>query len=177
MKPSIRTTKKGVLDIEFMISIMVFLTAIAFVSFSIISNIPKLGQESLSQDIKSKSFQVSELLLFDQGWPSDWTLAQLQAGQVQRLGASNGTRYFVDTAKVVALNTYCAVPGNYDKVKDLLGLDYRNEVSMEIKDIDMAIRLACGPAVTSQVRPRASVTRVGIDSATNKILLITVSVL
>ncbi len=170
--------KKGVLDIEFMISIMVFLTAIAFVSFSLVNNIPKLHQESLSQDIKSKAFQISELLMFDQGWPTNWnTLLPDQDGQVNRLGLSGGNRYFLDSEKVTKLNTYCTIPGKYDKIKDLLGLDFRNEVSIEIHDTDLIVKMDCKPPVTSQVRPKATITRIAIDSATNKILIMTVSVL
>ena len=170
--------KKGVLDIEFMISIMVFLTAITFVSFSPVSNIPKLHQESLSQDIKSKAFQISEILMFDQGWPTNWTtLLPNQDSQVNRLGLSGGGRYFLDSAKVTALNTYCTVPGKYDKIKDLLGLDYSNEVAIEIQDTDLIVKMDCKPPVTSQVRPKATITRIAIDSATSKMVIMTVSVL
>lgn len=167
-----RTPAKGVVDIEFMVSIMVFLTVIAFVAATIVGSVPKLNQEAFSQDIKSKSFQVSELLLFDKGHPDLWTVLN-----VGRLGLSNGTRYYIDPAKVLSLRTLCTA--DYARVKDLLGLDFRNEVILQVEDVltPTPLDLNCTPAVISEIRPQATMTRVGIDPATNRLKFLRVTVI
>ncbi len=180
MMPLNRASKsgiKGTLDIEFMVSVLVFLTAISFVSISVINNIPKLHQESFSQDLKSKSFQISELLMFDAGEPPGWG----GVSQAKRLGLSNGTKYYLSSAKISALNAYCndAVnkAANYDKIKDLLGLDFTNDIIIDIKDLSSVSKLACGPEATSTIRPKATITRIGVDTQSSSILMMMVSVI
>ena len=60
---------KGIAELEFIISVFVFITTISFVTFLIINNIPILHGLSASESLKSKSYQYSELLLFDEGVP------------------------------------------------------------------------------------------------------------
>ncbi len=149
-------TMKGTLDIEFVISVLVFMTTIAIVSISIINNFPRLHEETFSQDLKAKSFQISELLMFDRGEPINWDT--LPVTSVKRLGLSNGTKYDISPEKVSALQGYCT--GNYAGVKDLLGLDFRNDISIEIRDIDLGTAvLDCRPAAVSEIRAQATITR------------------
>ncbi|MBI4171089.1 MAG: hypothetical protein HY514_05295 [Candidatus Aenigmarchaeota archaeon] len=166
-------TMKGTLDIEFIISVLVFMTTITIVSISIINNFPKLHQEIFSQDLKAKSFQISELLMFDRGEPTNWDT--LPVTSVKRLGLSNGTKYDISPEKVSALQGYCTA-GNYAGVKDLLGLDFRNDVSIEVRDIDLGtVVLDCRPAAVSEIRAQATITRFVLMA--NESMKMTVAVL
>ena len=170
------TQRKGVLDIEFMLSIFLFLTVLSFVSFTLINTIPKLHQETFSQDIKSKAFQVSEMLLFDSGWPTTWESGGID--DVKRLGISNGKRYYLDSDKLTTLRSYClpaSMQVNYEKIKKLFGLDYRNDISIELSDGVTDIN--CGPTVISRTRAKAMITRMGVDDSTSRVWIIMVSVL
>ena len=105
---------KGVVNIEFVLSILVFLSTITFVSFIVISNIPYIHHESISEHIKSRAYQVSYLLLFDEGHPTDWN-----ENTVAKLGLSNGNPYELDEDKIADLNDLCGSDKN--RTKELLG--------------------------------------------------------
>jgi len=164
--------RTGLIDIEFMVSIMVFLTVITFVVISILNNIPRLHQETLSQDLKSKSFQLSELLLFESGWPPNWDTEPV--GNVDRIGLSNGTKYYMELTKMAQLESFCST--DYGSVKDLMGLDFRNDIIIEVVDLSSTVLLTCEPAVVSQIRPIATTMRIGLNSL-NGILIMRVSIL
>jgi hypothetical protein len=169
---------KGVMDIEFIVAIVLFLTVLSFVSLTVIGVMPKLHQETFSQDIKSKAYQISEMLLFDTGIPTDWATPPKSINNVQRLGLSNGTQYFLSTAKMTELNTYCNNPNNYAGFKDLAGLDYVNDAILNITELGNPnnIKVYCKPKAVSQTRAKATITRFALDDSKN-LLQIEVSVL
>ncbi len=159
--------RKGIVDIEFVISILVFLTVLTFVTYSVIAMIPRLHQVSFNQDIKSKAFQLSELMMFDEGEPKDWgtNAAVTTIDDIERMGFSSGRDYSLDTNKISKFNAFCNAPGNYAKMKDLLGLDYTNDVLVDIKIIGGATVASCHPVAVSNVRARTTLVRLGLDSA------------
>jgi hypothetical protein len=160
--------KKGVLDIEFMLSVFVFLTALSFVLITLVSNIPKFHQDTVSQDIKAKAFQISEMLMFDQGWPTDWT-----GSTAKRIGLSEGSRYILNSSKIDNFVSLCI--NDYSRVKNMLGLEYNNDIVIEINT--GGTTKICKPAAVSTSRSKATVTRLGVDSSTKNISVMTVSVL
>ena len=171
---------KGVVDIEFMVSILIFLTVLTFVTFSVIGLFPRLHEEAFAHDIRSKAFQVSELLMFDRGEPTDWDTAAT-IGDVKRLGFSTGGNYTLDRNKINKLNTFCSDPSNYAALKSLLGLDYTNDIIIDIKEPPgpgSAILAACQPLVVSQVRSKTSIVRLGVDSSDKtKIIEMAISIM
>ncbi|MCX6818403.1 MAG: hypothetical protein NT129_00185 [Candidatus Aenigmarchaeota archaeon] len=105
---------KGIVNIEFVLSVIVFITTITFVTMTIVNNIPFLHRESISEHVKSKAYQISDILLFDEGYPSNWN-----ENTVARLGLSSGKSYELSTQKITDLNDSCAL--NPNRTKELFG--------------------------------------------------------
>lgn len=159
---------KGIAEIEFIISVFVFITSISFVTVLLINNIPLFHNSAFTEGLKSKSWQFSEMLLFDQGYPKDWQTKQFN--EVRRIGFSSGSRYFIDQNKLSGMNAFCLDPNTgYNGIKQLLGLDYRNDITIEASYLDdspvLAAKKVCGPAVQTESRPQFQITRLGILDA------------
>jgi hypothetical protein len=166
---------KGIVDIEFMVSIIVFLTVLTYVTFAVINLLPRLHQESFDQDIKSKVFQISELLMFNEGEPADWQTKPL-LDDVKRFGFSSGGNYSMDVSKITKFDQYCSA--NYAKVKDLLGLDYTNDILVDIKIVGNGAISQCHPLAISTVRTVTTIVRLGLDSSnSNNVIEMTVSIM
>jgi hypothetical protein len=162
---------KGVIDIEFILAVVVFLSAITFVSYVIIGNVPALHRESLSEDLRSRAYQVSQLLLFDQGEPADWDTNPLS---VQRLGLSTGEAYTISSAKITALATVC---GDYNNLKSLLSQDFTKDVKISVVDAAGTSLLDCGPAVNTTIIPEFPVVRYAVLQDGTTIVRLLVSVI
>ena len=153
---------KGIAELEFIISVFVFITTISFVTFLIISNIPILHSLSASESLKSKSYQYSELLLFDEGAPMNWE-DESDTQNIKRIGLSGGRRYFVDVDKIAKLNSICS---NYQLARQKLGLE-NEDIVIEVSYLDDTPlnglpKIICGPSVTTQVRQQFQTTRLGV---------------
>jgi hypothetical protein len=76
-------------------------------------------EEVEKEDLRSKAYQLSEILVNDPGEPENWDTA----GSIKRIGLNDETynkNNLISLGKVTALESRC---GNYDEVKNLLGLD------------------------------------------------------
>ena len=156
---------KGVSEIEFIISVFVFITSVSFVTIIIINNIPLFHNKAFTDDLRAKSWQYSEILLFDEGYPKNWQTKQLT--DVKRIGFSSGF-YIIDRTKLNQLNVFCSDPNiGYNKIKNLLGLDVANDIVIEASNLDDTpvigtSKIICGPSVTTQLRPQFQIVRLGI---------------
>ena len=148
---------KGIIDIEFIFSVMIFLTTITFVTFIIISNIPLFHREAVNEDLRARAYEISELLLVDKGYPENWDAPNIAA---ERLGLSGGGRYNLSSDKITELKSMCQT--SYENVKTLLGHDYRNDVTIEIIDSGNNHLLECLPPVITTVRPKFQITRFAV---------------
>lgn len=147
-------SKKGILDIEFILSVFVFVTTVSFaVIMVVIGNIPGLQQLSTSEDLRSRNFQITEKLIFTQGYPEDWV-----EDSVASLGLSSGEYYKMSLNKINNMSSLCQ--NNYQKVKDLLGLGYQNDVYINISYTDGEDLLICSYGVTK--RSKSEIYRVGM---------------
>ena len=156
---------KGVSEIEFIISVFVFITSVSFVTIIIINNIPLFHNKAFTDNLKAKSWQYSEILLFDEGYPKNWQAVQL--ADIKRIGFSSGF-YIIDRTKLSQLNVLCSDPSiGYSKIKNLLGLDAVNDIVIEASNLDDtpvigASKIICGPPVTTQLRPQSQITRLAV---------------
>lgn len=147
-------SKKGILDIEFILSVFVFVTTVSFVVIMVvIGNIPGLQQLSISEDLRSRNFQITENLIFSQGYPENWV-----EGNVTSLGLSSGDYYRMSLGKINNMSSLCQ--NNYQRVKDLLGLGYQNDVYINISYIDGEDLVMCNPGVTK--RSESEIYRIGM---------------
>lgn len=143
---------KGVVNVDFIVSILIFLSTISFVSISISNNLPFFHQESHTEAIKARSYQISHLLMFDEGYPENWDM-----NTVERIGLSEAP-YVLKRSKIDELNLLCA--SDYERVRALL-TDYKTDVIIEIRSNENPLQdpiLSCG-TVKTIVRPEFTVKR------------------
>lgn len=161
---------RGILDIEFVLSITLFLSVIVFVSFVITGNIPVFHGESVNEDLRARSYQISQLLMFDQGQPANWN-----PSNVQRIGLSTGTAYNLSSTKVSNLASLCSGVSGYNNVRSLLSLDTRNDVRISIVDEAGAARVNCSRSRTT-IFSEFPIVRFGVLD-TGQLVRLTVSVI
>ncbi|MBI4174560.1 MAG: hypothetical protein HY517_02855 [Candidatus Aenigmarchaeota archaeon] len=150
---------KGFAEIEFIISVFVFITTISFVTFLIISNIPTLHGTAYTERLKTISYQYSELLVFDEGSPKNW---QLDAVNANRIGFSSGSRYILQKSKIDALAALCS---DYQAARTKLALEQQYDITVEatyLDDSPVSSGIVCRPSVTTQLRPQFQTTRLAI---------------
>ena len=161
-------SRKGIIDIEFILSIVVFLSVIIFVSFVISGNIPVFHRESLSEDARARAYQVSQLIIFDEGYPENW-----EPANVERIGLSTGEAYRISTTKI---NNLAAVCTDYNRLRLLLSQDLSSDIKISIVDSSGQSLLNCGPAVNTTIIPEFPVTRYAVLE-NNKTIRILVSII
>ncbi len=156
---------KGIINIDFIVSILVFVSTLSFVAISIISRIPLFHHEAYTDDLRSRTYQVSHLLLFDRGWPENWNEAN-----VERIGLSIEP-YILNRSKIDSLEILCS--NSYEKVNSLLA-DINTVVTINITLSDGNQILSCGPRLTRtgfEVR-RNIVVDDGVDKDVAKMVVI-----
>lgn len=94
---------KGIVNIEFVLSVMVFLSTVSFVTFVIINNIPTMHHEAVSDHIKARAYEISHMLIFDTGNPANW-----DESNVRKIGLSSGKPYELSSEKITNLNDLCS---------------------------------------------------------------------
>lgn len=155
---------KGFTELEFIISVFVFITSISFATAIIVHNIPLFHSTAISEQLKAKSWQHAEMLLLDEGSPVNWQTKQLP--EIERIGLASG-RYIVDRSKLDQLRIFCSDPAGYSTVKTKLGLTAANEVIVEASNLDDtpvvgSSKTLCRPAVLTETRPQFHTIRFGV---------------
>lgn len=105
--------KKGITNFEFVLAVFVFLSTISFVAVSIINEVPALHDKSVEDIAKSKTYYISQMLIFDKGFPETWTNET-----VERPGLSTGTPYILSPSKITNFQNLCA---DTQKLRNLIG--------------------------------------------------------
>jgi hypothetical protein len=173
---------KGVIEIEFIISVFVFITSISFVTIIIVGNIPTVHNAAISENIKSTAYQYSEMLLIDEGAPADWNTFPFS--EAKRVGFSTGIRYLLDIGKITQLSDLCRDPDvGYNIAKNRLGVDFAHDIVIEVSALDGSPVaggdvIICRPLSTSSLRQRFSVARLGVlNDASKSIVRLRVTIL
>lgn len=159
---------KGVVDIEFIMAVVVFLGSISFVTLTISREFFSVREAALSETMKLRSNAILQLLLFDRGFPENWESGPIVS--VRKLGLSSGNRSIIETNKVSTLNTFCS--SAYEKVKDILGV--KEDIILTIKTLDGSELLNCKPAVETLLRPKFPSEGYAVMRNTKKIVKFTV---
>lgn len=146
---------RGMVNIEFILSSMVFLVSVAFVILTVARQFPTLEEHALTDDLRSKGYQLSELLMFGKGEPENWET--LPPAQAKRFGLSSGQRYVLDRNKIAALAQRCA---DYASVRQVIGLE--ESFSITAVQNDGTTLLSCGPQGQSAVRQKIVTRRFGV---------------
>jgi len=80
---------KGQLTLEYLISFFIFLSLVIYVYYALSSNIPNFVGKIEKENIRSENYQLSELLINDDGEPWNWDEAN-----VERIGLFDNTTTF-----------------------------------------------------------------------------------
>lgn len=139
---------EGIVDIEFFLSIVVFVVVISFVSMMIVGNMPLLRSSSVSNDLRSRAYQASYQLVFYKGLNEDGTSTEWDAGDVSQLGLAKN-RYRLDMAKINELYSLCS--SNYSRFRELLAQDFRRVVILNISTPTASWQ--CSPSVVTRINP------------------------
>ncbi len=131
-------SERGMANLEFIISIIIFVAIIAFVAISAFSIVPRLRAESISDDMKSKLYQMSEILM-SRGYPENWTSDAVRFGLEE-------DEHVLSYNKLLTLNAECGTPEGYNRVRDSLG-DY--SFSLEITETYGKKIMECKPLLKS----------------------------
>jgi len=131
--------------VEFLTSILIFITFVGYFSLQILVFVPSYINEITGERLRSEAFQLSELLINDPGQPLNWHLDFLNA---ERIGLSDHTlnrTNLLSGAKISVLNSKCQE--NYDNIKSLLGTDY-DFLILLIEGGTGELKINCHPTVT-----------------------------
>jgi hypothetical protein len=107
--------------VEYLASLVLFLTAVIFIALQLINFVPQYLTEINNQRIKINAYQISELLVNDPGNPINW---YQPSSKILRMGLSsesvNKTDY-LSLQKITAFNSYCNAAGGYNNIKNNIG--------------------------------------------------------
>ena len=150
------------MNVEFVLSVAVFLLIVSVLSYNILSSLPGFHSESVKDITRSKAYQVSEILLKDEGEPSDWNTKPI--GNIKRIGLSGGQPFILNEDKITELYDLCT--DNYEEVLGLFGLE-KNTLIINITDLDGNSVLGggkeiCKPKIISETAPKFWIYRFGI---------------
>lgn len=148
---------KAVLDIEFILSVFVFLASLSFATAAVGRNIPVLKEGALVDTMRSESYQISELLVATHGAPENWET--VGDDEIERIGLARENNV-LESRKVDRLQELCR--DDYEKVNRMLQ-QVQTDVVLELMEADGTNALsACRPAVDTHRRPIFSTRRTAV---------------
>lgn len=112
---------KGQLTIQYLASFIFFIGLIVYIYFAYSANLPAFVEEVRKEDVRSKAFQLSEILVNDPGDPEDWWNEPLP--NIERIGLSDensNKTNLISKSKVDGLGLLCY---NFEDVQQKLALD------------------------------------------------------
>jgi hypothetical protein len=164
--------KKAQVNLEFIISVAVFISTLTFITVNVMNIFPTFQSEINKDILKSKAWQISEIL-FKKGYPENWE----NLDEVAMLGFSTDKYYVLNKTKLTVINQCDST--SYDKIRELLNLDIREDFIINITLIEGATKreyVYCGPRVISLVAPKLWVTRFALINDEDKLKIIKIEV-
>jgi len=126
--------KKAIANVEFIISIAVFLVVISFVTITAFNVLPVFHRETLSEGSKAGLYQFSELVV-SEGYPKNWSD---DARNTKTYGLSSQERYILDAEKISTLDSLCKT--DYEKIRDSFG-EY--DIKLVVERLNGTVLLDC----------------------------------
>ncbi|MBS3054230.1 MAG: hypothetical protein J4431_01710 [Candidatus Aenigmarchaeota archaeon] len=113
---------KGMLDIEFILAIAIFIGTASFILLTINSQIPFLEEKSDFNNIIAESYRISDMLAYGSGTHGWETLIAGRPEDVEMIGLSSGRRFYLSREKLNALHGLCNPPvaANFVKLESML---------------------------------------------------------
>lgn len=162
-----KSQKKGQINVEYIVSLTVYITLATYIAFQLSQQTPVYLRAVREEYVKSETYQLSELLINDVGYPEDWnTLWPSSPSDIKRVGLSGGVKTnLVSVDKIDALDDICS--SDYDNLVEMLGIDVDDyQISVFVKDTtNDVILLDCSPTVITTGQSVESIRRiVALDS-------------
>jgi len=157
--------------VEYLVAFVIFVTFVGYFSFQILKFIPEYLNQIRSERIRAEAYQISEILINDPGYPSNWNI-----GNVKRLGLSDQTKNLTNFLSVNKINaigdgTNFCKPG-YDNVKKWLASDYDFSITLTRKSPSEAILINCRPSIIAVRAINTTVRRiVSFDSSYGELII------
>ncbi|MFH0949231.1 MAG: hypothetical protein V1802_01975 [Candidatus Aenigmatarchaeota archaeon] len=103
---------KGITNIEFIVSVFVFLSTITFITTFIIGKVPALHHDAMIDTAKLNSYTLSQILILDKGFPDSW-----DSTNVKTIGLAIQP-YNLSSAKILEIKELCT---NITRMRELVG--------------------------------------------------------
>jgi hypothetical protein len=131
---------KAQVNIHFIISLTIFVGLILYLVFVLISTYPVYDDETRTNILYSKAYQVSEFLIKDTGYSNDWNV-----DNYVRIGLASEP-YLLNQLKINNLNVICDDKNatNVERLLSSFGL-FGNSLAIEIRDFNGTSILQCYP--------------------------------
>jgi len=114
---------KGQLTIQYLASFIFFIGLIVYIYFAYSTNLPAFVEEARKEDVRSKAFQLSEVLVNDPGKPLNWDEVPLPENERLGLADENSNKTnLISLKKVKKLDDLC-VNFDFELIQKLLALD------------------------------------------------------
>ena len=157
---------KAQISFEYYFSLLTFAILVSYLFLKLITLPPFYSSQITTQQLRSETYQISEILVNSVGYPANWNTFPIPGGvgNIKGLGLSDETRNktnLVSTAKTTAFDNICKSNG-YNKILELL--DIRNDTYgfwvLAAKDTSPPqILIECSPLETS-AKIRTNITRI-----------------
>jgi len=154
---------KGVANIEFILSVFIFIVVISFVTLTIAGVIPIYHNSIVKDSSSSSAFQISERVIEELSIPSS---------------SSSFQKYELQNGQVTSFFQQCKTPIKYAETRDKFTEDY-NDINITIMilsdDGERTIERECAPIGRSEslVARESVIDRVVFEGGEAKILRIT----
>ena len=117
---------KGQLTIQYLASFIFFIGLIIYIYFAYSANLPAFVEEVRKEDVRSKAYQLSEILINDPGEPINWQdCMTLECKKRIGLSDENSNKTnLISEIKADELQLTCRPPtGSFEDIQQKLALD------------------------------------------------------
>jgi len=131
---------KGQFNIEYLFSLVIFISVVIYLSIQIVNAIPQYHQKSIEDRLYSSSFRISELLIKD-----------------SKIGFAIEP-YKLNSTKMKEFNNSCVL--NYEKIKEDFDLKKKRDFQITVF-VNNSFKFSCG--LSSIPSRNSTVTLINID--------------
>jgi len=170
---------KGQLTIQYLASFIFFIGLIIYIYFAYSANLPAFVEEVRKEDVRSKAFQLSEILLNDPGEPKNWNQSTTYS-ELKRIGFADhdsNKNNLILKSKIDAFKTRwggsCGAPSKFKEIQEKLGLNQLFSILIFniTEDGNRQLLLDCVPSNFPKTSINATVKRITALNNSGKIEL------
>ena len=116
--------RKGQLAADFYVALIIFTGFLAYITFQLFQIVPASSSNLDTESARIEAYQLSELLVNDGGYPSDWhdTTKYPSVTDIKRIGLSDSTKditNYLSSPKITRFKSLCS---NFNDIKALLDI-------------------------------------------------------